>query len=328
MSWYVKEHRGMHVTGEGSTGESVKGAGTETTLTAGLSAHQRTGGSHMSTKATNAALALIAAAVLSACASSPDSHYYTLSEYGGNSTANGGGTAPGNSAVAQASPAELGTGSIAPGMPPRPADMRTSGMQTASPLLIEVMPVNVPSQVSRPEIVTTSRDGKVDIHDYSRWSSPLDDEIGNALSQGLTHRLGAIDTYRTPRPPGSTAYQITVNVQRFVSIPDDTASIDAVWSIVRSSDQLTLTCRSSASEPIGHGFENLAAGQRKALGRVADQIAQGVRIEVPVPVLKAADMAIAVPASAASSSKGKEGHSVPPPAPAPKAVLPVLTCPY
>lgn len=318
MSKYVKAHRGKRVMGECGTGT---GTSAETGLQANLSNRKAMGVFTRRASSASVALALIGAAVLSACASSPDSHYYTLSEGAGNATR--------NNAVAQATATELGTGSIAPGMSSASADTRTRGMPTSPPLLIEVMPVNVPSQVSRPEIVTTSRDGKVDIHDYSRWSSPLDDEIGNALSQGLTHRLGAIDTYRTPRPPGSTAYQITVNVQRFVSMPDDTASIDAVWSIVRSSDKLTLTCRSSASEPIGHGFENLAAGQRKALGRVADQIAQGVRIEVPVPVLKDADSSIAVaaPAASASSPKGKQPASPPAP-PAPKPVLPVLTCPY
>jgi len=315
MSWHVKERRGMHV-----TGECVTGGQAATRSLVGLSGNK---GMRGSTRAAAAVLALIAAAALSACASSPDSHYYTLSEGTGNAAA--------NNAVAQATASELGTGSIAPGTNNVSAGTSTQSVRPTQPLLIEVMPVNVPSQVSRPEIVTTSRDGKVDIHDYSRWSSPLDDEIGNALSQGLTHRLGAIDTYRTPRPPGSTAYQITVNVQRFVSIPNDAASIDAVWSIVRSTDKLTLTCRSSASEPIGQGFENLAAGQRKALGRVADQIAQGVRIEVPVPVLKDTDMSVALAAPAASSSTGtgKNGHSMsPPPAPAPKAVLPMLTCPY
>jgi uncharacterized lipoprotein YmbA len=318
MSGYVKEHRGMRV-----KGECVAMEKDATKAQVGLLDRKAMG--RVPTRrasAATAALALAAAAVLSGCASSPDSHYYTLSE--------GSGKGARNNVVAQATASELGTGSIAPGMNNGSAGSSTQGVRPGQPLLIEVMPVNVPSQVSRPQIVTTTRDGKVDVHDYSRWASPLDDEIGNALSEGLTHRLGAIDTYRTPRPLGSTAYQITVNVQRFVSIPDDSASIDAVWSIVRSSDQLTLTCRSSASEPIGHGFENLAAGQRTALGRIADQIAQGVRIEVPVPVLKAPDtsVAAAAPDALSPTGKGKTGHSVPPPMPAPKATLPVLSCPY
>lgn len=200
---------------------------------------------------TAAAVAVCGAAVLAGCAGSPDSHFYTL---GGD--------------------AMVRTTDAATSAAPSP---------TASPLLIEVMPVNVPSQVSRPQIVTTTGAGNVDIQDYERWSSPLADEVSTALSQSLTRSLGAIDVYRTPRPVGSTMYRVTVNVQRFESVPGDRATIEAVWSVVRSGDSLTLTCRSQASESIGSGYEALAAGHRKALARIAGQIAQGVRAEQASP---------------------------------------------
>ena len=281
MSLHGEERRGNNVTDQRVTVDRKAAARVRVSGVAGV------------------ALSVITAVVLSACASSPDSHYYTLTE------GDGSGSGIGN-----------GNGSDA-----------ANGL-ARQPLLIEVMPVNVPSQVSRPQIVTSTPDGQINIHDYSRWSSPLDDEIGNALSQGLSHRLGAIDTYRTPRAPGSTAYQITVNVQKFVSIPGETASIDAVWSIVRSSDQLTLTCHSSASEPIDQGFESLAAGQRKALSRVVDQIALGVETERPVPVQVATDTSVPAAAAApASGAKGKIGHTPPPPPPTLKPVPPVLSCP-
>lgn len=213
--------------------------------------------------------ALASALTLGACATSPDSHYFTLSD----SSSSGGGQA-------------------------------SALHSSAAPLLIEVLPVNVPSQVSRPQIVTTDGPGKIEVHDYNRWSSPLGDEISAALSQSLSSKLNAIDTYRTPRPEGATVYRITVNVQRFESAPGERATIDAAWSVVRSSDSLTLTCRSSATEQIGSGYPALADGHRRALASIASRIAQGVREEQGHALVPSSTDA---PATSTASTNGKAG---------------------
>jgi uncharacterized lipoprotein YmbA len=217
---------------------------------------------------------LLVALALAGCANSPDSQYYTLGS-------GGAGAIP--------------TGSATAGR----------GSDPARPLLIEMTPVNIPDQVARPQIVTTSGDGKVDIHDYQRWSGPLADEIGGALSTSLTRSLGAIDVYRAPRPTGATVYQITVNVRRFESIVGEHATIDAVWSVVRSSDHLTMTCQTTATEPVSSGFESLVAGHRKALARVAANIDTAIQQERAVPVqIPADDMA----ANTDSAAKNASGH--------------------
>ncbi|MCY0388865.1 PqiC family protein [Robbsia sp. Bb-Pol-6] len=248
------------------------------------------------------ALAAATALLLGACAHTPDSRFFTLS----GSTPDNAGAAPG-------------------------ATVDGTALPMATPLLIEVLPVNIPGQVSRPQIVSTTGAGDVKLEEYNRWASPLADEIGGALSQSLTRSLGAIDSYRTPHPAGSTVYRITVNVQRFESVPGERATIDAVWSVVRSSDALTLTCRSTASEPVAPGYDNLAAGHRKALARIAADIAQGVRTEqgvMPPPP------AVPVPMPAKPSATGgrkkahaqADGASAAPVTPAAPPV-PVLPCP-
>lgn len=267
--------------------------------------------------ASAAATALAATLALGGCASSPDSHYYTLTSGSTNAFAER--QANGGAAAANAG-ATVGTDADASSSPP--SDTASAASATGKPLLIEVLPVNVPNQVSRPQIVTTTGKGSVDIDDYNRWSSPLGDEIGTALSQILSRRLGAIDTYRTPRPAGATAYRITVNVQRFESIRGDRATIDAVWSVVRSSDSLTLTCRTSATEKIGGSLDDLAAGHRKALGRVAAQIAQGVRMERGVPAKADSDTSTMKPDTGKAKTDTSTSGSMPASVP-----LPTLSCP-
>lgn len=221
------------------------------------------------------ALAAGAALLLGACAHTPESRFFTLSA---------------------ATPDDMTQTQTQAPAPPA----------NGAPLLIEVLPVNIPGQVARPQIVATRGTGDVTLEEYNRWASPLADEIGGALSRSLTGALGAIDSYRTPHPAGATVYRITVNVQRFESVPGERATIDAVWSVVRSGDALTLTCRSTASEPVAAGYDNLTAGHRKALARIAADIAQGVRTErgvpLPAPVVAATPAASAKPAA---SGKGK-----------------------
>jgi uncharacterized lipoprotein YmbA len=180
------------------------------------------------------------AVLLAGCASAPPDRFYTLA----------GGTAE-----------------------PAPAAAPAAGR-----LYIEMLAVNVPAQVRRNALVVgNGGEGRVDVLDHHRWAGPLADEIGNALSLGVTSRLGAIDVYRTPYPDGAAVYRISTNVQRFESVPGSYALVDAVWSVRQVGGNAVLTCRSVLREESGAGYEALVAGHRAALGKLAGAIAAGVR---------------------------------------------------
>ncbi|WP_347554961.1 PqiC family protein [Robbsia sp. KACC 23696] len=219
---------------------------------------------------------LLGVLALAGCATSPDSQYYTLST-----------VAPGAVTTADSSS--------------KPSDL-------AHPLMIEMTPVNIPDQVARSQIVTTTAgSGQVQIEDYRRWSGPLADEIGGALSTSLTRALPAIDVYRAPRPAGATVYQITVNVRRFESVIGERATVDTVWSVVRSSDHLTMTCQTIATEPVSSGYDALVAGHRKALARVAADIGAAVQQERAEPVRLPSDASdSSADAGASKTAKGQK----------------------
>lgn len=182
--------------------------------------------------------ALAAAALLAACASNaPPDRFYTL----------GGGDA--------AAPAAT----------------------TAAPLYIEVLPVTVPAQVRRSQLVVSEGPGRVDLLEHHRWAGPLPDEIGRALSLDLSAGLGALDVYRTPTPGGSVPYRIGTTVQRFESAPGAYALLDATWSVRKAGADAVLACRSVFREPVGEGYEALVAGHRAALARLAAAIGAAVR---------------------------------------------------
>lgn len=177
-----------------------------------------------------AALGLLLALILTGCASSPPEHFYTLS---------------GNTGVAR------------------------MGMPASTPLYIEVTTVSIPPQVRRTQFVVRTSGGGVDILEQQRWAGPLSGEIGQALSLGITARLGAVDVYHTPYPDKVVVYRVSTNVQRFESAPGEYALLDAVWSVQERSRGTILTCRTVVHEPVGPGYEALVEGHRIAVDQLA-----------------------------------------------------------
>lgn len=194
-------------------------------------------------RALAAAGALAAAALVAACGSAPPDRFYTLA---GEPPTAGGAAAP-------------------------------AALPTSSAFYIEVMPVNVPQQVARDQIVITTGPGQVDLLEHRRWIAPLSDEIGRALSDDLSRTLGAIDVYRAPRVATQPVYRISVNVRRFESVPGTRASVGATWSVRQLPGGALVTCRSDITEPVGAGYDALVAGHRQALARLSADIATAVR---------------------------------------------------
>lgn len=147
----------------------------------------------------------------------------------------------------------------------------------AAPLFIELQAVSVPQQVSRNQLVVTTGEGRVELLEQERWAALPAAEIGQALSLGITGELGAIDVFRTPTPEQAPVYRISTNVQRFESAPGQYALIDAVWSVRKVGAAQVLTCRSVASVTVAAGYDALVAGHRRAVARIAADIAKAVR---------------------------------------------------
>jgi uncharacterized protein len=142
---------------------------------------------------------------------------------------------------------------------------------------IEVQNVTVPQQVARSQLVVTSGEGRIDLLEQERWSSPPASEIGQALSLAVSGELGAIDVFRTQPPEKATVYRISTNVQRFESAPGKYALLDAVWSVRLAGSSQVLTCRTTARQDVGAGYDALVMGHRRAVVQLAADIAKAVR---------------------------------------------------
>jgi len=157
-----------------------------------------------------------------------------------------------------------------------PAVSTALATPAATPLYVEMLAVSVPEQVQRKQMVVTGTDGRIDLLEHERWVGPLEGEIGRVLSLGVTGALGAIDVFGMPYPPGPPVYRISTNVQRFDSMLDRYALVDAVWSVRQLKGNTVLTCRSVLRENAGPGYDALVAGHRRALDKLAAQMAAAV----------------------------------------------------
>jgi uncharacterized lipoprotein YmbA len=184
-------------------------------------------------------LALVAAAALTlaACASTTPTQFYTL----------------------------------IPAAAPSPA-----ANAAASTFRIAVLPVDIPEQVDRAQLVVREGTGGIVPVETRQWIAPLASEIRGALSADLTNRLGVQDVYGIAATPGQATYTVKLRVQRFDSALGAYARIDTLWTI-RTDKDGAATCNSSASINVAPGYEELALGHQRALAQIADDIATSIR---------------------------------------------------
>lgn len=176
------------------------------------------------------------------CATPPVSQYYTLS--------------PALTQVAGSDAAQ----SVAP----------------AKSYVIDVQPVIVPEQVDRPQIVI-SLSGSTEVQplNNSLWASPLSEEIRIALSGDLVRQLGVLDIAERGAPDELPIWKIYLTVQRFDSVYDQSAVLEATWRLtpVNQKGKKVIICRARAQIPVEPGVAGLVAGHQEAVHRIAAAIA-------------------------------------------------------
>lgn len=135
-------------------------------------------------------------------------------------------------------------------------------------------PVRVPPQVDQPQIVLRQPDGSLQVLEQQRWAAPLADEWRDALSEGLSHALQALDVSRIPAPPGPQPYALQLELQRFDSEAGGQAVQQVRWSVTRPGDAApALSCSTQRVETTGADVSNVVAAHRRAVARLAGTIA-------------------------------------------------------
>jgi uncharacterized lipoprotein YmbA len=113
--------------------------------------------------------------------------------------------------------------SIAPAQAPAEAQ----GMGTAPPPL-RLASISLPPEFDRRQLVTHDSDNQVQIHEYSRWAAPLDEQIRLTLSNDLAARVPVIHFDAAAKQPHRT---LTIALSRFNTDAHCAVSLSAEWTL-------------------------------------------------------------------------------------------------
>lgn len=140
------------------------------------------------------AIAVLSAALLVGCASSPTIGWYSL---------------------------------VPPGANQAPADASPHAPRTT----LAVSSVTVPDEVDRPQLVLRGPSGTPALLDNERWTEPLKAQLPRALALGLSQRLPQVLVVATPGAAVPVpAWRLVVDVQRF-ELQHERVVLRAVWSL-------------------------------------------------------------------------------------------------
>jgi len=159
--------------------------------------------------------------------------------------------------------------------------LSVTGAQTQTPLDVSVAvgPVTVPAAVDGPRIVLSVGPNELRPDEYNRWAAPLQDDILRTVAANLAMLLGTGRVTLSSNTAGSTPeYRASIEVERFESVLGQTVTVEAEWSVRRSSDGAVQSGRTVGHEKVSGGdFGALAAAHSRAILHMSEDIAAGLR---------------------------------------------------
>jgi uncharacterized lipoprotein YmbA len=152
----------------------------------------------------------------------------------------------------------------------------TPSPPAAKPVSVVVGPVTIPATVDRPQMVVSTGANQVELDEFNRWASPLQNDISRVVAENLGALLGVPRVTQTLGVDSD--FRVAIEVQRFESTPGDSAMFDAAWVVRRLKDGRSEAGRTTVREPAPQkGYDALVAAHSRAVGRLSTDIANAVR---------------------------------------------------
>jgi uncharacterized lipoprotein YmbA len=156
----------------------------------------------------------------------------------------------------------------------------TADGAAATPASVMVGPVTIPASVDQPEFVVQVAPNRVEVDEFNRWVSPLNDGIARAVAGDLVVLLGSQDVASSQLANFTPDYRVTIDVQRFETNRGQGVTVEAVWTVRKTASGATRSGRTVASETAqGQGYDALAAAHSQAIAKMSGDIAAAIRAE-------------------------------------------------
>jgi hypothetical protein len=147
-------------------------------------------------------------------------------------------------------------------------------------LTLGLGPVNLPQYLDRPQIVTQTSAHEMKLGDFDQWAEPLEKTFARTLGENLSAFLCVEAVLEYPwKGSERVDYQVTVTVGRFHGMPDNSALLQAQWTVAKGDSEKTVAKRQSSIRiPVdGSGYAALVAAQSRALEKLSGEIAAEIK---------------------------------------------------
>ena len=180
---------------------------------------------------------LLVTAMLSACATTPPTKFYTLS--------------------AQVTEQDN------PAVSPRK-------------VIVGVGPIEVAPYLERNQIVTRIGQTRLKLTEFDHWAAPIEDTIANVLATNLSRLLPAAEPIARPWVDADAKYHVLVKILRFDGNATGEVRLDAKWGIQLSGEQRIPVVRDAAivQPSLGEDYESITQNMSLALAALSEQIAR------------------------------------------------------
>ncbi|HNX31983.1 MAG TPA: PqiC family protein [Holophaga sp.] len=144
-------------------------------------------------------------------------------------------------------------------------------------LALEIMPVEVPELLQRPQVVLADGGDGHRLSPVHRWGNSLEKDMQRVLVENLASTLEGVVV--VPSPLGEqagAACRVSLDVHQCEGAPGGTLRFRATWMATRSdTGRMVLFRRVDLAEPVaGNGIEDLVAAHNRVLAEVGREIAR------------------------------------------------------
>ena len=160
---------------------------------------------------------------------------------------------------------------------PLPAAERPSNPGRAP--LVGLLPVDLPEQLDRPQIVTRVGPNRLQLAEFDQWAAPLRESFMRVLAENLSILIPADRVALFPWSKDTPIdYEVAVEVVRFEGALGGDCSLVANWTIARRGGrEAAATGRSSHSEPAGESYASLVSAESRLIAALGRDIAAALK---------------------------------------------------
>ncbi len=147
---------------------------------------------------------------------------------------------------------------------------------------IEVLPVNVPERLKRPQLVISTQGTQLKILEQDRWSSSFNDELHDVFASGIAAQVGAVDVTRGGRVANQPIYRIAITLRQLDAVPGDKIQANFGWTITRLdtssgvSKDTVISCQLTITKPVSNSIDAVVQGMQATVADVVAAISANV----------------------------------------------------